>query len=243
MKLRSKKSIPRAGSPEGTAIWSIGLLAFILSPLALADWRNALSGKVRYDYTVLGIRGDQVVAHCSHVWAISLEDAISQISERHPDQIIRSFFKAPVGINLLLAYPCRLARWFFSYRKFRSVELKAVRAVLRIQTRKAILRKMENGRTALRIDIPANASPNLPLPLDPAGSALGLRKTVAMDDHIISANVPSDLSLLAFGIPPAREAESAGGMPKVPKGQGLDDMKGSKAARIAPPWNLICNTN
>ena len=35
------------------------------------------------------------------------------------------------------------------------------------------------------------------------------------------ANVPSDLSLLAFGIPPAREAESAGGMPKVPQGQGL----------------------
>ena len=38
---------------------------------------------------------------------------------------------------------------------------------------------------------------------------------------IYSANVPSDLSLLAFGIPPAREAELAGGMPKVPKGQGL----------------------
>jgi len=34
-------------------------------------------------------------------------------------------------------------------------------------------------------------------------------------------NVPSDLSLLAFGIPPAREAESGGGIPKVPKGQGL----------------------
>ena len=38
---------------------------------------------------------------------------------------------------------------------------------------------------------------------------------------ICFANVPSDLSLLAFGIPPAREAELAGGMPKVPKGQGL----------------------
>ena len=38
---------------------------------------------------------------------------------------------------------------------------------------------------------------------------------------IFLANVPSDLSLLAFGIPPAREAESAGVMPKVPKGQGL----------------------
>ena len=38
------------------------------------------------------------------------------------------------------------------------------------------------------------------------------------------ANVPSDLSLLAFGIPPAREAESAGGMPKVPKGQGLGQL-------------------
>jgi len=36
-----------------------------------------------------------------------------------------------------------------------------------------------------------------------------------------SPHVPSDLSLLAFGIPPAREAELAGGMPKVPKGQGL----------------------
>ena len=34
---------------------------------------------------------------------------------------------------------------------------------------------------------------------------------------IFLPNVPSDLSLLAFGIPPAREAESAGGMPKVPK--------------------------
>ena len=38
---------------------------------------------------------------------------------------------------------------------------------------------------------------------------------------ICFANVLSGLSLLAFGIPPAREAESAGGMPKVPKGQGL----------------------
>jgi len=35
------------------------------------------------------------------------------------------------------------------------------------------------------------------------------------------SKVPSDLSLLAFGIPPAREAESAGGMPKAPKGHGL----------------------
>jgi len=39
--------------------------------------------------------------------------------------------------------------------------------------------------------------------------------------HVILPNVPHHLSLLAFGIPPAREAESAGGMPKVPKGQGL----------------------
>jgi hypothetical protein len=35
------------------------------------------------------------------------------------------------------------------------------------------------------------------------------------------SNDSSDLSLLAFGIPPAREAESAAGMPKVPKGQEL----------------------
>lgn len=31
MSLRSKKSIPRAGSPEGTAIWSIGSLAIFSS--------------------------------------------------------------------------------------------------------------------------------------------------------------------------------------------------------------------
>jgi len=36
---------------------------------------------------------------------------------------------------------------------------------------------------------------------------------------ILLSNVPSDLSLPAFGIPPARVAESAGGMPKVQKGQ------------------------
>jgi len=38
------------------------------------------------------------------------------------------------------------------------------------------------------------------------------------ETHIILPNVPSDLSLLAFGIPPAREAESAGSMTEVPKG-------------------------
>ena len=45
-----------------------------------------------------------------------------------------------------------------------------------------------------------------------------LAKTVGI---ALRLNVPSDLSLLAFGCPPAREAELAGGMPKVPKGQGL----------------------
>ena len=48
-----------------------------------------------------------------------------------------------------------------------------------------------------------------------------LNKTAWNRLFILFPNVPSDLSLLAFGIPPAREAESAGGMPKVPKGQGL----------------------
>jgi len=38
---------------------------------------------------------------------------------------------------------------------------------------------------------------------------------------IFLANVPHDLSLLASGVTPAREAELAGGTPKVPKGQGL----------------------
>jgi len=42
-----------------------------------------------------------------------------------------------------------------------------------------------------------------------------------MRRFVLLPNVPSDLSLPALGIPPAREAESAGGLPKVPKGQGL----------------------
>jgi hypothetical protein len=46
-------------------------------------------------------------------------------------------------------------------------------------------------------------------------------KKIYRRTDLFSANVPSDLSLLAFGIPPACGAESAGGMPKVPKGQGL----------------------
>ena len=50
-------------------------------------------------------------------------------------------------------------------------------------------------------------------------------------------NVPSDLSLLAFGIPPAREAESAGGMPKVPKGQGLGRLACSALCFYASQWS------
>ena len=50
----------------------------------------------------------------------------------------------------------------------------------------------------------------------------GMAQDSGMRERVIfQPNVPSDPSLLAFGIPPAREAESAGGMPKVPKGQGL----------------------
>jgi len=63
--------------------------------------------------------------------------------------------------------------------------------------------------------------------LDPLnnGEVVWSRKWVNLyhedsDDNVWAVyfpNVPSDLSLLAFGIPPAREAELAGGMPKVPK--------------------------
>lgn len=37
----------------------------------------------------------------------------------------------------------------------------------------------------------------------------------------IPANVPGQVSPLAFGMTPAREAEKAGGMTKVPKAWGL----------------------
>jgi hypothetical protein len=40
----------------------------------------------------------------------------------------------------------------------------------------------------------------------------------ANSDNLLP-NVPSDLSLLAFGTAPAREVGSAGAVPKVPKGQ------------------------
>jgi len=42
-----------------------------------------------------------------------------------------------------------------------------------------------------------------------------------MVSYFILPNVPSDLSLLASGMAPAREAGLAGAMPEVPKGQGL----------------------
>jgi len=49
----------------------------------------------------------------------------------------------------------------------------------------------------------------------------GSNPNTMISTGIYLANVPDQVSLLAFGIPPAREAESAGGMTKVPKGQGL----------------------
>jgi hypothetical protein len=48
-----------------------------------------------------------------------------------------------------------------------------------------------------------------------------LRTTVSVDILYFFINVPDEESPLASGVSPAREAESAGGMPKVPKGQGL----------------------
>jgi len=39
--------------------------------------------------------------------------------------------------------------------------------------------------------------------------------------HIFQANVPGQVSPLAFGMTPAREAEKAGGMTKVPQAWGL----------------------
>ena len=47
--------------------------------------------------------------------------------------------------------------------------------------------------------------------------AVGLAfKDGSVPSHIFSANVPDEVSLLASGVTPAREAE-AGGMPEVPK--------------------------
>ena len=42
-------------------------------------------------------------------------------------------------------------------------------------------------------------------------------KRVMKKRHMLLPNVPDDLSLLASGMTPAREAESAGGMTEVPK--------------------------
>jgi hypothetical protein len=39
--------------------------------------------------------------------------------------------------------------------------------------------------------------------------------------HFATANVPDEESPLASGVAPAREAESAGDMPEVPKGRGF----------------------
>jgi len=44
---------------------------------------------------------------------------------------------------------------------------------------------------------------------------------VMSSEDIFSANVPDEESPLASGMAPAREAESAGGMPEVPEGRGF----------------------
>jgi hypothetical protein len=48
-----------------------------------------------------------------------------------------------------------------------------------------------------------------------------LNTTLPVDIFAAISDVPDQVPLLAFGVTPAREAGSAGGMPKVPKGQGL----------------------
>lgn len=162
----------------------------LLSKRLAADLLAACHGLSRYDYTVSGIlthEGRPVKAHAlifGDVHALSASHAIALISANHPDHPICSLKPASgICIKLLVTYPCRAARWVWSYRQLLRLENEALRAALLIQTRKAVLVKLQSGRDAIQVDIPADAPEPPPVPLYAANGTLGIWKAVALNHH------------------------------------------------------------
>ena len=63
MNLRSKKSIPRAGSPEGTAIWSIGLFADFIAQwwVVLVVGTLLVSASVMNSFALMRVNANMAV--------------------------------------------------------------------------------------------------------------------------------------------------------------------------------------
>lgn len=159
-------------------------------PIWLHRVKKAFKGQLRYDYGVLGIiihEGrpvNAVEAKSSSVFALSYPQALAEVSARFPEYPICSLylFEESVCIKFLIAYPCRLARWIFSYQEMSRIERNAVFEVLCIQTRKAVLKETDHGRF-IHVMIPPDAPECPPLPLYPTEGTVGCWDSVCRNRH------------------------------------------------------------
>lgn len=145
--------------------------------------KAALQGHLFYSYTTVFRVCDGIHAFTSQLPASSLASAVQAIAAKWPDHTIRSICQPSVGVELVVAYPCRLARWVFTYRKMRRIEDEAVKAVLGIQTRKSVLREIQRGRAVLEPAVAAVAVPDFSPPDHLAEAPEGRRNPVTMDEH------------------------------------------------------------
>ncbi|MBK1817527.1 hypothetical protein JIN84_18040 [Luteolibacter yonseiensis] len=138
---------------------------------------------------------NSVRVNVNTVYALSLPQAVQAISSHRVDHVIAQISLANrfIGVQHVLAYPCRFARWIWNNREARSRELKAVQTMLRIQTRQAVLRKIDDSHAVLDVAIPADAPPPPPLPYHCAKHTIGRWDSISVNEHGESLQTPDSV--------------------------------------------------
>ena len=122
------------------------------------------------------------------VFATGMMDAARKTGMKHPTSVIQGIVVSnrSVAIKLIVAYPCRLASWVFAYRGTRNVELKNVSAMLRLQTRKAVMKYVNPGVFIVDLAETPDATPDATIPPHVTNGAQIFGDAVAVDEHINS---------------------------------------------------------
>lgn len=117
---------------------------------------------------------------------MSIMAVVKVIESKHSQAVIQGIWvcNRSIAIKLLIAYPCRLARRIFAHRSTRNLELDDMDAMLRLQTRKAVVRDVDLGILIVDLAQTADTTQAPPIPADPAKDALVFGDAVAVDDHI-----------------------------------------------------------
>lgn len=151
----------------------------------LLPLKHALKGETRYTYVLMGWEGECKRALIGDVYAVSGVDAVAQSAKKNSNYIIRNIRERHefIGIKLLIAYPCRLARSIFFHRGCCDIEAKAMGSILLLQTRKASVEHIHDKGFIINPSCPSDTTPDSTIPADGTDRALAIEDIVNGDHH------------------------------------------------------------